>query len=254
MTLTAPNSASTSFQAPKGPRTLYFQVEAKDSLNATAVGNVTVNVLANNLPVVTAGTNPSLNRNANTVVTLNGTATDADNNAPSANHVLSYHWTQVYDLVDPIDEDDPLHVTLSDPNVAQPTFTAPSFGSTLKFRLDVTDGYDSVVSLFTVHVIGNRRRWRTRGLTRRPAAARSSPSTAPRSSDPDLNPITYAWTQVDSNGDPLPGADPLHVTLSSSTAQKPTFTAPVITGPQQELYFELVVTDSFACASRRPTR
>ena len=42
---------------------------------------------------------------------------------------------------------------------------------------------------------------------------------------PRATTITYAWTQVDELGDPVP-AGPGKVTLSSATAQKPTFTAP----------------------------
>ena len=66
------------------------------------------------------------------------------------------------------------------------------------------------------------------------------------STDPEGQTITYAWTQVD---EPVTRftTGPGHVTLSSATAQKPTFTAPA-TGPST-LHFKLVVTDQFGASS-----
>ena len=50
-----------------------------------------MNVLANNPPVITDGANQTLNDiKTNVSVQLNGTATDPDNAAPSASHVLTY--------------------------------------------------------------------------------------------------------------------------------------------------------------------
>lgn len=62
------------------------------------------------------------------------------------------------------------------------------------------------------------------------------------SSDPDSDPITYAWTQT--AGDT--------VTLSSSTAAQPTFTAPS-TSAAQVLTFSLIVTDSHGASSPADT-
>ena len=69
------------------------------------------------------------------------------------------------------------------------------------------------------------------------------------SSDPEGHTIAYAWTQVDGAGDPVHRSPT--VTLSSATAQKPTFAAPA-TGPVT-LHFKLVVTDQFG-APAPPTR
>ena len=64
------------------------------------------------------------------------------------------------------------------------------------------------------------------------------------SSDPEGHTITYAWTQVDGAGNPITPT----VTLSSATAQKPTFTSPG-TPIGTTLRFRLVVTDQFGAAS-----
>ena len=95
VTLSAPTAASTSFVAPQGEKTLFFRVTATDSLDAVATGTVTVNVLANNPPVLTAGNAQAIERKITQSVQLNGAATDPDNSPPSANHVLTYAWTQV---------------------------------------------------------------------------------------------------------------------------------------------------------------
>ena len=47
--------------------------------------------------------------------------------------------------------------------------------------------------------------------------------------------------QTNAGGNPILPGDPLAVTLSNATAQKPTFTAPVAVG---DLYFKLFVTDA----------
>ena len=87
VTLTTPNAATAGFVAPKGPGTLYLQVVATDSLGAATTGTVTVNVLANQPPVITNGASQTINniKVNQAAVQLNGTATDPDNAAPSAN-------------------------------------------------------------------------------------------------------------------------------------------------------------------------
>ena len=88
------------------------------------------------------------------------------------------------------------------------------------------------------------------GFNRRPTANAGPDQTPGRgkvvtldgsgSSDPDGDAITYNWVQVNSSGTPVLDSNPLKVTLSNDTAQKPTFTAPVAVG---DLYFQLFVTD-----------
>ena len=203
-----------------------------------------MNVLANSPPVITGGTNQTINDvKTNVSVQLNGTTTDPDNAAPSANHVLSYSWTQVDENGVLLDSGDPLHVTLSNPLIANPTFTSPATPSTLHFKVAVSDSYDTTVGNVTVTVVGSGTPLANAGPDQSPGRGKLVTLDGSGSTDPDADPITYAWTQVDVNGVPLDGGDPLHVTLSSATAQKPTFTAPVITGAPQAIYFQLVVTD-----------
>ena len=61
------------------------------------------------------------------------------------------------------------------------------------------------------------------------------------SADPEGTALTYQWVQTDAGGSPILPGDPLAVNLSSASAQKPTFTAPV---PAVDLFFRLFVTDA----------
>lgn len=94
----------------------------------TSAGNeeIFVKKMPSNLaPVANAGTDQSVDEGA--LVTLNGTAsTDADGDS------ITYSWTQTAGPA----------VTLSNPNAASPTFTAPTITSdaTLTFELTVSDG------------------------------------------------------------------------------------------------------------------
>jgi len=243
VTLTTPAAATSGFVAPQGPGTLYLQVVATDSLGATSTGTVTVNVLANQLPVITNGASQTLNPKTGTTVQLNGTATDPDNAAPSAGHVLTYSWSQVDAAGDPLPLFDPAAVALSNPVIANPTFTAPASPTTLHFKVAVNDGYGTTTGTVTVNVIGSVAPVANAGPNQSVGRGQLVTLDGSGSSDPDGDTVTYAWTQVDGAGAPLDSGDPLHVTLSSATAQKPTFTSPTISGAPQAVHFQLKVTD-----------
>jgi hypothetical protein len=196
--------------------------------------NVPQPATCNNAPVANAGFSRAVGETTPSpafgpmTVSLDGSASfDADGNA------LTYQWTQV---VGP-------PVTLSDTTARVPTFTAPiipraSSPLVLVFQLIVNDGATASPPAYVQINITN---------VNRPPVANAGPAqdvverstvtlTGAASSDPDADDtLTYTWTQV---GTPA-------VTLSSTTAAAPTFTAPEVTAPT-ELTFSLVVRDGLA--------
>ncbi len=136
-------------------------------------------------------------------------------------------------------------VTLSDPTSPTPGFVAPSGTGSATFSLQVSDGGSVGYSPTTDSVVVN---WQP-PPNQLPVANAGPPQTVASgavgvtldgsgSFDPDNGPgpLTYAWSQT---------AGP-SVTLSSTTAQKPTFNAP--TGPAS-LTFSLTVNDGAPTSS-----
>ena len=244
VTLSSSTAQKPTFAAPaNGPVTLYFRLVVTDQFGAASTfDEVLIGVDANGAPVADAG--PNRSAAPGQTVQLDGSAS-----SDPENHTLTYAWTQVDDLGNPIAPT----VTLVTPTAQKPTFTAPSsaLGTTLRFRLVVTDqfGAISTPSYVGASVSSNNRPTANAGPDQTPGRGKIVTLNGSASSDPDNDTITYAWVQVNNVGAPVLVSDPLHVTLSSSTAVQPTFTAPVITGPQQELYFRLFVTDSLGSLS-----
>ncbi|HEY5247035.1 MAG TPA: hypothetical protein VIJ15_01090, partial [Dermatophilaceae bacterium] len=215
---------NTAFGLPAASGASALQVQAKvfPATDTAPVSN------AGSAQVVTQGS----------TVTLHGSGTDADTvlcltlpcPTPGPNW---FKWTQTGGTA----------VTLSDPFAAQPTFTAPAASVTpLTFSLVTADGgavgYNgpAATTSVTVNAPVNQAPIANAGSPQTVASA-ASPVTldGSGSSDPDSGPgsLTYAWSQT---------AGPA-VTLSSTTAQKPTFTAPA--GPTS-LTFSLTVNDGAA--------
>jgi hypothetical protein len=154
---------------------------------------------------------------------------DGSNSSDPDGDISTYFWEQTGGL----------SVTLSDSSAAQPTFTAPDVGSggeSLTFQLTVTDsgGLQSTATCI-VNV----------SWINLPPTANAGPNQTvnegvtvtldgSNSSDPDGNISSYQWTQISGSS----------VTLSSSTAAQPTFTAPNVGPSGESLTFQLTVTDS----------
>ncbi|MFL5343255.1 MAG: myxosortase-dependent M36 family metallopeptidase [Hyalangium sp.] len=157
-----------------------------------------------------------------TVVTLNGTASYDPDGQP-----LTYTWTQT--------AGDP--VVLSDIHSPTPTFTVDvPYDSSFVFQLVVNDGVENSQPKTAIIIVPN--------TNHAPVAVATAPATVPErstatldgsgSNDADGEPLTYAWTQV---GGPA-------VTLSSTTASKPSFATPEVS-VDTTFTFALVVNDGY---------
>ena len=167
-------------------------------------------------PVADAG--PDQTVTAGDLVTLAGSGTDPEG------ETLTFDWTA------------PAGITLSDPTVASPTFTAPAGPATLTFTLEVCDEADPTSLCDTDTVV----------ITVNPVTPVDDPPVADAgpdqtvtagdlvtldgtgSTDPEGETLTFDWTA------------PAGITLSDPTAASPTFTAPA--GPAT-LTFTLEVCD-----------
>jgi hypothetical protein len=224
------NTSKASFIAPiVGPEgtSLTFQLTVDYSLppagfifydTDTAIVNV---LFVNDPPVADAG--PDQNVEEETTVTLDGS-----NSSDPDDGIESYRWKQIAGP----------SVSLSNPEVVQPTFLAPNVsedGTSLTFELTVTDvGGLKATDTTTVNVTGDND----------PPVADAGPDQnvdeettvtldGSNSSDPDDGIKSYRWKQVAGRS----------VTLSNPQAAKPTFLAPNVSEDGTSLTFELTVTD-----------
>lgn len=172
----------------------------------------------NNPPVADAGEDAEVDENG--TLSLAGSGTDADGDE------LTYLWAQIEGPT----------ATLSDPEIATPTITAPevSEDTLLVFQLRVSDGValsaPDAVTITVRHI--NQPPVANAGppQTVRPMDGVSLDGTA--SSDPDGDELTFAWTQLE-------GPD---VELDDDTAAEPGLTAPYVHEDTQ-LVWSLVVSD-----------
>ncbi len=197
-----------------------FDTSGLESQNSAEVCN-SPTAVTNQPPTANAGPDQTVNEGA--AVTLNGSnSTDPDDG------IASYHWVQTGGPA----------VTLSDPSVMQPSFTAPDVGpdgAALTFELTVTDQAGNQ----SKDVCGVNVTWQNEP----PQANAGADQTVDEGSavtldgslslDIDDGIAAYLWTQT---GGPT-------VTLSNPTSSQPTFTAPTVGTSGVSLTFELTVTD-----------
>ncbi len=238
---------------PTGTGSVFMRLTVTDAAGgAAATINFTITKLANTAPTVTATGGPAFVTVGTPAVAISGTATDPETSAAFP-QTLTYEWTQVDGAGVLLPGADPLHVTINNPTTLTPTFDAPAVPGEVHFKLTVTDGAATVSATKNMDI--------TPGSNPAPTADAGPDQSAiaagatvtldgSGSLDPEGQTITYAWSQIDGAGDPLT-TGPDHVTLSSATAQKPTFPAPG-TGPST-LHFKLVVTDEFGGVSLADT-
>jgi PKD domain/K319L-like, PKD domain len=207
-------------------KTYYFVVRAFDtkgfeSGNSNEVYHEPL-VASNQPPTADAGPDQTVNEGQ--AVFLNGSnSTDPDDG------IASYHWAQIGEPT----------VNLSDPNIKQPTFTAPDMGpegAALTFELTISDhnglqGTDSCVVNIT---------W----LNEPPQANAGLDQTVNEGSvvtldgsyslDIDDGIESYSWNQI---------SGPV-VNLSNPGSCQPTFTAPNTELDGVSITFNLTVTDA----------
>ena len=191
------------------------------SVNASAIVKLSVAGAANNTPVASAGADQTVDEN--TTVTLDGSgSSDPDGNT------LIYKWTA------------PAGITLSSSSAQKPTFTAPDVTSNTNYTITlvVNDGQvDSPADQVIVTVRrGNNAPTANAGTDQSVNEGVIVTLDGTASTDPDGDALTYTWTV------------PVGVTLSSASAQKPTFTAPEVSADTQYA-FSLIVNDGFVNSS-----
>ncbi|MDH4067090.1 MAG: PKD domain-containing protein, partial [Acidobacteriota bacterium] len=236
-------AAQPTFTAPGvalGGETLTFKLTVTAN-GQTAIDTVSVTVVnVNHPPVAEAGADRSIAEGS--PVTLDGGASfDIDGD------LFTYAWTQ-------IDNGSPT-VTLTAANSAAPSFTAPYVDAggaagvvaALVFQLRVDDGLSpdaaapgyelaNVVDTVTVEIT-NVNNLPTADAGDGQTVDENSPVSldASDSSDPDSDPLSFAWAQT---GGPT-------VTLAGAATSSPSFTAPFVSPGGADFTFTVTVDDGY---------
>lgn len=198
-----------------------FDIEGYESDDSNEVCFETSGII-NHAPRADAGPDQSVNEGQS--VLLNGSNSIDDDDG-----IASYQWVQTNGP----------EILLSDPDAAQPNFTAPDIeleGAALTFELTVTDiagnqGQDACV----VNVIWqNEPPFADAGNDQTVDEGVMVSMDGSSSADIDDGIVTYEWVQI---GYPT-------ISLSNASTPSPTFTAPPVGPDGLSLTFNLVVTDA----------
>ncbi|MEA3414967.1 MAG: CFI-box-CTERM domain-containing protein, partial [Thermodesulfobacteriota bacterium] len=214
----------TSHNVDAGGEALVFQMTATDNCGLHYSNTCIVNVTWSNIPP-TADAGPDQTVDQCVEVTLDGS-----NSSDPDNGIATYLWTQTGGPA----------VDLSDPAAVQPTLMTPNVeqdGKSLTFQLTVTDnGGLQYTDTCIVNIT-----W-----SNNPPTANAGPDhltvtegdtvtlDGSNSSDPDDGIATYLWNQI--AGPP--------VTLSDTTAVRPTFVTPPVDAGGTVLAFLLMTVDN----------
>ena len=204
----------------------YFANDGTSDSDVPATVTITVNSVADP-PIADAGPDQTVDEGRN--VTLGGS-----NSFDTEGETLSYQWEQIGGASS---------VALSNPQAANPTFTAPSSvgsgGESLTFQLTVTDEEaEQVADTAIVNVtlpLANRPPNANAGGDQKVEEGEPVTLNGSNSFDPDGDNVSYQWDQI---------AGPPVTLLPDPTADNPTFTAPFVALTGLSFTFELTVTDT----------
>ena len=219
VTLDDSSASSPTFSAPDllSNSDIVFELRVSDGENSST-DTVTITVNADNdAPAASAG--PNLSAAEDTIVQLQGTATDPEGQG------LTYQWIQTGGP----------SVTLDDPNSDAPTFTAPNIAGDedITFELRVSDGENTTVDSVSITIEAD---------DDAPVDVSAGPNQdvdeldvvqlVGNGSDLEGQDLTYTWIQT---GGPT-------VALDDPNATSPTFEAPQGLS-NTDITFELQVSD-----------
>lgn len=214
------NSASVFSYVDKLKCTLYVPAGSKSAYQAADQWKDFQNIveMPNQTPVANAG--PDQVANEGSIITLDGSLSkDPDG------QILTYSWSA------------PVGISLSSSSSVKPSFIAPEVltDQTYIFSLIVSDGIvSSTVDQVAVTVKQvNKVPLANAGIDQTFDEGTIVTLDGSLSSDPEGSSITYLWTA------------PQGITLSSPTAQKPTFTAPEVNS-DTKFSFSLTVNDGIS--------
>jgi hypothetical protein len=222
--LSSTSTAAPIFEAPSVPRggtTLTFEIVVSDGLLASDPDTVNVTVKdVNRSPVALAGDDQTVREGS--PVTLDASASYDPDGDP-----ITYSWLQTAGSP----------VLLSSNEIAQPTFNAPFVGpagEVLTFSLTVDDGLATHTDTVNV-TIENVNHPPTANAGEDLTYNENSQVTlnATQSSDPDGDPLTYAWSQISGPA----------VVLDDVNSPTPKFIAPSVAPGGIALAFQVTVSD-----------